>query len=490
MQLDKLKDIFSKTNNLKIAVIGDLMVDEYIWGDVQRICPEAPVQVVDVIKEEFVLGGAANVVNNLCSLGCKVSVISVVGNDENASILKELLKKIDCDTKGLYIEKGRKTTLKTKIIAVNQQVLRIDKETRDLLSEEYERKILDFIKKGISNYDAILVSDYGKGIITKRIIQGVVEIANKNSIPVIVDPKGKDFLKYKNATVVKPNKKECEIAAGVSITDKNSFNKAGKKLLNSLNLEALIVTAGAEGIVIFEKGKEPLYLSTEAKEIYDVTGAGDTVLATLGLGIASGLSYAESAKLSNIAAGIVVGKVGTSSISQDEIIHYVETHQPYNIFKIKSLDELKKIVKMHRSNGKTIVFTNGCFDLLHLGHIKLLQMSKRYGDILIVGINSDKSVRRLKGDARPFIQEKERAHILSALDSVDYVTIFNEDTPVNLLRELKPDFLTKGGDYKLDEVVGKDLIESYGGKAIVIDAVKGISISKMVDDIRSKMDNN
>jgi len=487
MQVNNLREVLSKTHNIRIAVIGDLMVDEYVWGDVHRICPEAPVQVVDVVKEEFLLGGAANVVNNLCLLGCKVSVISVIGDDDNASILKTLLKKIDCDTKGLFIDKGRKTTRKTKIIAVNQQVLRIDKETRDLVSEEYEERLLEFVRKNANYYDVILLSDYGKGVITKKVSQKIIEIAKKNSVPIIVDPKGKDFSKYANATVIKPNKKECEIASDITIVDKDSFNKAGRKLLQSLKLDALIVTAGADGIVVFEKGKEPLYIPTETKEIYDVTGAGDTVLATIGLGIALGLNYIESARLSNIAAGIVVGKVGTSTVSKDEILHYVEMHQPYNVFKIKSLDELKRVVKMHRSNGKTIVFTNGCFDLLHLGHINLLQMSKRYGDILIVGINSDESVRRLKGKARPFINEEERAHILSALDCVDYVTVFEEDTPVNLLKELKPDVLTKGGDYKLGEVVGKDLVENYGGKAVVIDIVKGISISKMVDDILSKI---
>jgi len=478
VDLEKIMSAITHFSNHAFLVIGDLMLDEYLWGDVERISPEAPVQIVNIKSQNHTLGGAGNVVNNLASLGVKVYVASVIGNDTIGTALKNELEKIKVNTDGLFFAADRPTTKKTRVIALNQQMMRLDYETRKEISEDLENKIITYIEDNLPLFDAILVSDYAKGVLTTRILGKIITICKHSNKLILVDPKGKEFTKYKGATAITPNKKEALIASGLE-----NLEEAGKKFLSELDLEAVFITRGKGGISLFTKDNSPINVSARVKEIYDISGAGDTVLATLGLAITSGLTYFEATMLANIAAGIVIGKVGTATVSQEELLDVLVGDMPLLPSKVLEIKRLKQVVNYLKAQGKRIVFTNGCFDLLHTGHIHLLKESKKLGDILIVALDTDESVRILKGNSRPIIGQAERAQILSALDCVDYVTIFSTDELKHLIKGLKPDILTKGADYKKEEVVGKDIVEGYGGEVILIPTLQGISSSRLISKI-------
>ncbi len=445
-------------------MVGDVMVDNYIFGKCERISPEAPVQVVEVEKEEKVLGGAGNVVRNLLAFDAEVGFLSVVGDDEAGEWIKKKLKGIN----SYLFTSNRPTTKKSRIIASHQQIIRIDKEEKKRI--EFEEEFIERFKEVVGEYDLVLLSDYDKGVLTPKVSQ---EIIKTSPIKVFVDPK-RDFFKFKGATLLKPNKKEASLATQIEIKDRESLIKAGKKLKEELNLQTLIITLSEEGMAVFEED-EVTFIPTVAKEVFDVTGAGDTVLAALGYGVASGKDLIEAVKFANTAAGVVVGKVGTAVATLEEIEKYFKEQEP-----IKSVKELKRIVSKAKKEGKRVVFTNGCFDILHLGHIKYLQKAKELGDILIVGVNSDESVKRLKGKERPINPQYDRAYLVGNLKAVDYVTIFEEDTPYNLIKELKPDILVKGKDYEGKEVVGSDLVkETY-----LIEFVKGKSTTSIIERIK------
>jgi D-beta-D-heptose 7-phosphate kinase/D-beta-D-heptose 1-phosphate adenosyltransferase len=322
-----------------------------------------------------------------------------------------------------------------------------------------------------------------KGVLTPRVLSAVIESGKLADIPVVVDPKGTDYSKYRGATIITPNRKETEIASRISIVDEESLGNASSSLLAEGHYEALLVTRSSEGMSLYLRDGSVTHIPTLAREVYDVTGAGDTVMATLALGLACGLGFVESARLANVAAGIAVGKLGTSTVSPAEIIGSIGHDHLDSDVKIKNLDVLTSIVEAEKERGKKVVFTNGCFDLLHVGHVRYLQKARKYGDLLVLGLNSDDSVRRLKGEKRPLIGQKERAHILAALDCIDYVIIFDEDTPIRLLEALKPSVLVKGGDYTPETVVGKDLVESYGGKVELVEFVDGRSTTNIIEKI-------
>ena len=485
MELQEVEAAILKFKQQNILVIGDLMVDEYLWGNVDRISPEAPVQIVDIERDEYTLGGAGNVVKNLVSLKANVYVASVVDDKENGTLIINELNKLGVSISGIFKDSNRISSKKTRIISLanNQQILRVDSETKSPITKNGENNIINFVKANIDKFDAIIISDYLKGVLTRKILQNVVGIARKYNKPTIVDPKGENYEKYRKSTVITPNKKEAEVASKITIKDENDLRKVGKKLLDQIETEAVLITRGKEGMTLFETAGEITSIPAKAKEVFDITGAGDTVVSSLGLGIASGLTYNESAEIANIAAGIVVGKVGTATVSTQEILEYYNRHSTFFGNKLKQIEELKSIVEQERAKGKTIVFTNGCFDLLHVGHIKYLQEGKHLGDILIVGLNSDDSVRRLKGDKRPVMAEDDRVRILSALDCIDYITIFDEDTPLKLIKVLKPDVLVKGKDYKKREVVGWKAVENYGGRVELINLAEGVSTSSIIDKI-------
>jgi D-beta-D-heptose 7-phosphate kinase / D-beta-D-heptose 1-phosphate adenosyltransferase len=439
-----------------ILVIGDLMIDHYLWGSCERISPEAPVPVVNVKKESAVLGGAGNVINNLFVLGAKVDVVSVIGDDLVANELKDLLKKIDVSSFGLIVEENRKTSKKSRLIASQQQVLRYDMESIDDISENSSKKILENLESTIKKYDSIILSDYGKGVLTANLTQTIIKIANKNSVKVLVDPKGKDYSKYKGAYTLTPNKKEAMEATNINIKDENSLIDSLKYLKEICDLEVSLITLSENGIAIFD---EDLTIKpTVAREVYDVTGAGDTVIASIAFALGNDFNIKEAISFANLAAGVVVGKIGSATASLDEIYEYESSlHKSNSNSHIKTFDEIEKLAEKFHNLGKKIVFTNGCFDILHAGHVKYLEEAKTYGDILIVGVNADKSVRKLKGPTRPINNQDDRAYILASLESVDFVVIFEEETPYDLIKLVKPHTLVKGGDYEGKDVIGQDI---------------------------------
>lgn len=441
-----------------ILVIGDLMIDHYLWGSCDRISPEAPVQVVNVKKESSVLGGAGNVINNLVTLGSVVDVISVIGNDSVANELKSLLEKIDVPTSNLVVENNRKTSKKSRLIASQQQVLRYDMESIDDINENSHKQIIQTLEKNIDKYSSIILSDYGKGVLTTNLTKEIIKIANKNSIKVLVDPKGKDYSKYKGSYTLTPNKKEAMEATNIDIKDENSLIEALKSLKTQCELEVSLITLSEQGIAIFDD--ELTIKPTVAREVYDVTGAGDTVIASIAFALGNNLDIKDAIYFANLAAGVVVGKIGSATTTLDEIYEYeYSLHKSNSTSHIKTFDEIKTLASKLHNQGKKIVFTNGCFDILHVGHVKYLEVAKSYGDVLILGLNADSSVRKLKGPTRPINTQDDRAYILASLESVDYVVIFEEDTPYELIKLIKPHVLVKGGDYEGKEVVGQDIAD-------------------------------
>ncbi|MCT7523358.1 D-glycero-beta-D-manno-heptose-7-phosphate kinase [Aliarcobacter cryaerophilus] len=441
-----------------ILVIGDLMIDHYLWGSCDRISPEAPVQVVNVKKESSVLGGAGNVINNLVTLGSVVDVISVIGNDSVANELKSLLEKIDVPTSNLVVENNRKTSKKSRLIASQQQVLRYDMESIDDINENSHKQIIQTLEKNIDKYSSIILSDYGKGVLTTNLTKEIIKIANKNSIKVLVDPKGKDYSKYKGSYTLTPNKKEAMEATNIDIKDENSLIEALKSLKTQCELEVSLITLSEQGIAIFDD--ELTIKPTVAREVYDVTGAGDTVIASIAFALGNNLDIKDAIYFANLAAGVVVGKIGSATTTLDEIYEYeYSLHKSNSTSHIKTFDEIKTLASKLHSQGKKIVFTNGCFDILHVGHVKYLEVAKSYGDVLILGLNADSSVRKLKGPTRPINTQDDRAYILASLESVDYVVIFEEETPYELIKLIKPHVLVKGGDYEGKEVVGQDIAD-------------------------------
>ena len=463
----------------KILVIGDLMVDHYLWGSCKRISPEAPVQIVNIASESLTLGGAGNVVNNLTALGAEVDVISVIGQCEASEELKELLLNIKIDTRYLITQKDRITSKKSRIIAEQQQVVRYDRENTDEINTKSQAAIIKTFEAIVNNYDVILVSDYGKGILTFELTQSLINIANKKGKKLLVDPKGLDYSKYKGAYLLTPNKKEAIEATNISIKDNESLIQASMRLKEQCSLEVSLITLSEQGVAIFDN--EFRIHPTVAREVFDVTGAGDTVLASLGFAFSCNKNIDEAVKFANLASGVVVGKIGSATATMNEIIEYESSlNQSNSNEHIKTWDEISTIVSEMKNKGRKIVFTNGCFDLLHIGHIKYLEKSKSYGDILIVGLNSDDSTRRLKGKDRPINSQVDRGYLLASLEVVDYLVIFEEDTPFELIKIIKPDVLVKGGDYEGKEIVGQDIAKEFK----LVKFIDGKSTTKTIERIQ------
>ena len=485
MNLHDVEQLLQRLPELKFLVVGDLILDTYLWGDSQRISPEAPIPVVNIEKEEARLGGAGNVANNLADLGCDVQVASVVGTDSDGRELKRLLTQRGVSADGLYNAAGRTTTSKTRILANNQQMLRLDREDCVDIDPLQENQLLAFVRDVLSDVDVVLISDYRKGVLTKRVLAELIQLCTDFGCPVIADPKGRDFSRYRGVSLLTPNRKEVELASGMKINSPESLLSVGISLQQKLDLESLLITRGKDGMSLFT-GDDPHNLPTEARDVYDVSGAGDTVLAFCAVGLAGGYSVLKSAELANMAAGIVVGKVGTSTVSPAEILVSSIARDQNGHAKILSSDQLRSVVEGCQHTNQSIVFTNGCFDLLHAGHIKYLQHARKLGDLLVLGLNSDESIRRLKGENRPLLCQTERAQILAALDCVDYITIFEEDTPLELIQLVRPDILAKGGDYSPEQVVGREFVESYGGKLKLLKFQSGKSTTNIIEEVLTR----
>ncbi len=470
----------------EILVIGDLMLDHYLWGTTERISPEAPVQVIDVKKETQILGGAGNVINNLAALGANVSIASVIGADDAGLELMEMLHKINIDCSSVIIEENRKTSKKNRIIVSQQQVIRYDQESKNSIASQSADKLFKAVKATINQYDIVLLSDYGKGVLTEDLTKALISMIRLKNIKVLVDPKGRDYSKYSGAFLLTPNKKEASLSTNIDIIDDMSLKDAGYKLKNKFNLNVSMITLGEDGISIFDEDMRNI--PTQAQEVFDVTGAGDTVLAAMGFALCNNKTIYDAAQFANYAAAVVVGKVGCATTTIDEIMEYIASihnvkgrHKNKSIDHIKNFNEIETITNQCHNRGEKIVFTNGCFDILHAGHVKYLEEARSYGDILVVGVNSDISVKKLKGEKRPINTQEDRSYILSALDAVDYVVIFDEDTPYELIKKIQPDILVKGGDYKDKQVVGSDIAD----RVRLVDFIDGKSTTGTINKIKN-----
>ena len=461
-------------STVKVLVVGDMMLDIYYTGDVSRISPEAPVPVVKISDTTKRLGGACNVANNLSHIGAKVRLLGLASDDTHGKILRKMLDDIKVSYQ-LY-NFLENTTSKLRVIGSRQQIARLDFEDDTVLDKPSVDEITKDIKTDLALNDVIIISDYGKGVCTDEICAYIISEAKKISKPVIIDPKGNDWTKYTGATVVTPNVKELGVVANVSInnTDEDVL-KYGRMIKDKYDIEYLIVTRSDQGITVIASDYVKTF-KAESKEVFDVSGAGDTVVSILAVSFALNYDIAETIELANRAAGIVVAKAHTVPITIEEL------KESYNLVqhsKMITKDNLDEVLLYYRDRGKKIVFTNGCFDILHIGHVKYLQASKEVGDVLIVGLNSDKSVKMLKGDDRPINNQADRATLLSAFSFIDHVIIFDDETPVELIKTIKPDVLVKGGDYKLEEVVGRE----YAKKVELIDFVEGYSSTNIINKI-------
>ena len=466
--------------DLNIWVVGDLMIDEYLTGTVERISPEAPVPVVRAQGSERRLGGAANVARQIAILGARVSVAGVCGEDAAAQQLLELCAAAGIDTRGVVELPGRNTTRKLRVVSHSQQLLRLDWEDIRPCAAEVGARLLSQLQAGAPP-DAIILSDYAKGVLTPETIAAVLR--GRGSIPLVVDPKHRDFARYRGATTVTPNLHELEAAAGCRLDaeDTAGIASAARTLLASAGLESMVVTLGSRGMLVVPASGPEVAVPAHRHEVYDVTGAGDTAIAVLTLALAARAPLAQAAQLANAAAGVSVCQVGAVAVSAASIRDALAARPDG---KLLSRHELEARAATWRTDGKRIVLTNGCFDLLHAGHLALLSHAAQLGDVLVLAINSDASVRRLKGPERPLVPQSERAALLAALTFVDAVTIFDEDTPLAVLEAVKPHVLVKGGDYQASEVVGRELVEAAGGRVVIVPLTPDKSTSSLVARIR------
>jgi D-beta-D-heptose 7-phosphate kinase/D-beta-D-heptose 1-phosphate adenosyltransferase len=475
-------------NNGKVLCVGDLILDHYVHGNIDRISPEAPIPVLKADDRNYnILGGCGNVARNICSANSKCHLISIVGNDNDGLKIREIIKEIKNLTFNLIIDKNRCTTKKTRYVCENQQILRVDNEIESPISEVLETKIIKLLKNKINDYDVIVLSDYNKGVLTDTLIKKIIKIAQHFKKILIVDPKKKDFSVYAGATFITPNIKE--LKSSVNTFDINSKNnddnlviKLSKQIINKFKFKAVITTRSSDGISVVTDVGSFFHLPSEAKEVFDVSGAGDTVLAYLSTSISKGKSLESSVKISNIAAGLAVGKFGTSVVSIGE----VDNIKQIKNIKVVTNQNLSKALKDYDSN-KIIGFTNGCFDLLHTGHISYLKSAKQKCDILILGLNSDESIRKLKGKNRPIVEQKDRVEILSSFPFIDKIVIFDEVTPIKLIKRIKPNIIFKGKDYKKQDVVGFRESKKWQGRVILIDFIQNKSTTNLIERIKASV---
>jgi D-beta-D-heptose 7-phosphate kinase/D-beta-D-heptose 1-phosphate adenosyltransferase len=471
--------IESEWSKKHVLVVGDIMLDRYIWGDVERISPEAPVPVVRVAHQSEQPGGAGNVAMNLIGLGAKATLFGFRGDDADGRCVEALLRGAGVALEMVSVT-SHPTTAKLRVVGGKQQMMRLDTEKTDAYPEEAYSALIEKLEAAISSADAIVLSDYAKGVLTEQVCQHAIQVARRRGIPVLVDPKQRSFSRYRGATTICPNLTELSTATGIPAKDVDAILAAGQKMVTELDLEALTATMSEKGIALL-RGDSRFIAPAVARQVFDVSGAGDAVIATLALALAGDLSTEVAVQLANVSAGIAVSKVGTVPVNRDELLmSLMPDIELQAAEKVLSLDALRARATAWRSAGQRIVFTNGCFDLLHIGHITLLEDARREGDRLVVGINSDASVSELKGPSRPIVGERERGRILAALAAVDAVVVFDEPTPLLMIEALRPDVIVKGGDYTEDSVVGAKEVRSWGGRLKIIPTVEGFSTTKLI----------
>jgi D-beta-D-heptose 7-phosphate kinase / D-beta-D-heptose 1-phosphate adenosyltransferase len=467
---------------LPVLVVGDLMLDRYLWGDVRRISPEAPVPVVRVSRRSASPGGAGNVALNLATCGLTPVVAGIIGQDEAGAALTSALTDAGIATTGLIASAARPTTTKTRVIGGHQQMLRLDDEHDDALAAADRAALASIVAQLLRDggFAAVIISDYGKGALDTALCQQVIAASRERGIPVLVDPKGRDWERYRGATTIKPNLSELAELTGIAARDGQALERAGHQVVRDLGLRFLAFSRGADGVSVLTDGIATT-IPTQAQEVFDVSGAGDTMVALLAAGLANGLPPTESATLANLGAGIVVGKVGTVPVLLDELRDRFTASQHGCVGKVMTWTQAAERITAWRQAGRAVVFTNGCFDLLHPGHVRLLEQAQAAGDRLVVGLNSDDSVRRLKGPTRPVNSQADRAQVLAALASVDAVVVFDQDTPLELITALRPQILVKGADYQESAIVGAAEVKSWGGRVVRVDLVPGKSSTAMIN---------
>ncbi len=479
-----------------VLVIGDLICDHYVWGDVSRVSPEAPVQVLEWDREANRAGGAANVALNLAALGYDVKLAGLVGRDVDGKWLRRELSRHGIDTTAIVISETRPTTRKLRIIARGQQLLRVDREDRNPIGRQDERSLLQRIRRARRRTCGIICSDYAKGVLTESILDLVLRTRPaKDHGVVLVDPKDRNFVQYRGTDILTPNEREIIEATGGTSINKPSYDLSSraKDVQKLTGAKAVLITRGQSGMDLFDfttgNLKHSHIPAFRTHEVFDVTGAGDTVTAVMGIEAFKDTPLTEAARRANIAAGLVVGVVGTSTIDRDALDRVMHGALAPSGSKILSRSALANQLAKTRRSGSRVVFTNGCFDVLHTGHLHLLQRARALGDLLIVGINSDRSVKQLKGHDRPLIGEDERAELLAALSCVDYVTVFSERTPLRVITAVKPDVLVKGADYSISDVVGRDVVERRGGRVELVPLLPGFSTTGLVESIQQSKTN-
>jgi len=484
-----LIDLVDRLSGHKIALVGDLMLDRYIFGNTERVSPEAPVPIIHFQREEFRLGGAGFVMANLASLGAKVRFVGVIGKDEAGAEVRRRLAEYQPERTDLIEATDRPTVLKVRLLGSSQdrtphQMLRLDIETPGPVTDHLGSQIIDAAKAALDGAELLCLEDYNKGVLSPEVCRALIELARQKNIPVIVDPANiPDYSKYAGATALKMNRPEAERATGMPLRKLEHYQPAAEALLEKLELAAVVITLNELGSYLATRDDERRWIQTRPRQVADGTGAGDTLLAMLAIARVAGADGPDAVALGNIAAGLEVEKLGCVPITRDEVIQDLLLEARQHLGKRRKLDMLIPELNRHRAAGKKIVFTNGCFDLIHFGHISYFRFAKDQGDILVVGVNTDGSIRRLKGEKRPIIDEDDRLHVLEELESIDYLITFDEDTPLGLIQAIKPDVLVKGADYQKEQVVGWDIVESCGGKIALAPLVDGRSTSGLIQRI-------
>lgn len=484
-----LIELVEKLPGRTVVLVGDLMLDKYLYGDAERLSPEAPVPVLQFRREDARPGGAGQVAADLATLGAKVRVVSILGADDAGGQVRRLLGESGCDLSGVVEVAERPTTSKVRLVGLAQhrhpqQMMRLDYEDGTGIGAALAERVLAALSKALVGADALCLEDYNKGLLPPAVCKKVIELARAAGVPVFVDPAAiKDYSRYAGASVITPNGTETTLASGMKVTNEEEFKAAAEHFLETLNLEAVLLTLDKRGSYLATREGERRWLKTRERTVYDVSGAGDMVLAMVAAARASGADWAEAATLGNVAGGLEVERFGSVPVTRAEIIEELMMEARQHLGKQRTMKELLPELQRHRAAGKKIVFTNGCFDLIHLGHVKYFQFAKRQGDLLVVAVNTDSSIRRLKGEKRPIIGEADRIGVLEELESIDYLVRFDADTPVELIQAIAPDVLVKGADYKKEQVVGWDVVEARGGCVALAPLVDGRSTSWVIERI-------
>ncbi|HEY7087787.1 MAG TPA: D-glycero-beta-D-manno-heptose 1-phosphate adenylyltransferase [Tepidisphaeraceae bacterium] len=473
----------------RIVLVGDLMIDHYLYGNAERLSQDAPVPVMHYQREEFRLGGAGRVAADLATLGAQVEVVSVVGSDATAKRIRALLAECGASDVGLLDVPGRPSTCKMRFVGLAQhrhpqQMIRVDYEDASPIDSQTAQRVLEACERALPGAAALCIEDYNKGLLTGELCEKIIQLARKHQVPVFVDPAAiSDYHKYSGSSAITPNRIEAEKASGLKCTSEIEYRATAEKLLNDLQLDAAVLTLDKSGAYVATREGARAWMKTRERKVYDVAGAGDMLLAMLTAARVAGASWEEAVALGNVAAGLEVERAGSVPITRTEIIQELLSEVREHLGKQRTLEHLLPELARHRAMGKRIVFTNGCFDIVHLGHVKYFQLARKQGDLLVVGVNTDAGIQRLKGAKRPIINEVDRLGVLEELQSIDYLVTFDEDTPIKLIEAIKPDVLVKGADYKKEQVVGWDVVERNGGRVFLAPLVDGRSTSTVIQKI-------